>query len=115
LSDANGQITITKLGSNTHSGGDELQDVIVLNQTSPGYLSYSTLDENLCVSGAVYNTSWINEKMLEQSNGTYHIGIWVEPQYTYKIKGSNQVVTVIPTIKNYGLLTFKNRQLNNLD
>jgi hypothetical protein len=53
--------------------------------------------------------------MLEQSNGTYHIGIWVEPQYTYKIKGSNQVVTVIPTIKNYGLLTFKNRQLNNLD
>jgi uncharacterized protein YkwD len=25
-------------------------DVIVLNQTSPGYLSYSTLDENLCVN-----------------------------------------------------------------
>jgi hypothetical protein len=101
--------------SNTHSGGDELQDVIVLNQTSPGYLSYSTLEENLCVSGAVYNTSWINEKMQEQSSGTYHVAVWVDPTYTYQVKGSNQVITVVPTQKSYGILTFKNRQLNNLD
>jgi hypothetical protein len=110
-----GGYPMRRFRSNTHSGGDELQDVIVLNQTSPGYLSYSTLDENLCISGAVYNTSWINEKMLEQNNGTYHVAVWVEPQYTYKIKGSNQVVTVTPSGKKYGLLTFKNRQLNHLD
>jgi ribosomal protein L27 len=97
------------------SGGDYLQDVIALNQKSHGYINYSTINDNQTISGAIYNTSWINEKLAAQSNGEYHIYIYVDTIVAYKTKGSEKNIVIRPAYRDGGVLTIKNRQLINLD
>lgn len=97
------------------SGGEWLQDIIVLNELSTGYINYNEAKENKTISGAIYNTEWLNEKLAAQANGEYHIFIYADITISYVTKGSNEYVEIYDTERARGVLTIKNRQLVNLD
>ena len=94
---------------------DDLVKHIVLNKTSDGYRGYDEVIANESVSGAVYNTSWLDERMATRQDGTYKIYVVLQIQETYKAKISLEPVTVLKEDKYVGTLTIKNRQLVVLD
>lgn len=102
--------------SNSLSGGENLQDVIVLNKMSPGYDNYTTLrNKEKTVSGAIYNTSWLNEQLAKQEDGDFKIALYIDTEIVFKSKFGSFDVTIIPQQRRYGILTMKNRELIRLD
>ena len=94
-------------------------DTIVVNADSAGYVKYIDggyeIDINKPVMGAVYNVSWLNQRMAEASvDGTYRIKVRldVEKTVTNKLTGEQTIDHL-----NYAQATLKikNRNLFNLD
>ena len=102
--------------SNSLSGGENLQDIIVLNKFSPGYDTYSTLkNKELTLSGAVYNTNWINEQLAKQDDGEFKIALFVDTEIHYKSKFGQFDIVLNRNTRSYGVLIMKNRELIRLD
>ena len=98
------------------SGGDWLKDIIVLNESSAGYVSYGEAGCNEVVTGAIYNTDWLTDKLAAQTvDNEYNIYIAVDTVVTYETKISETPISVELVGRAYGKLTIKNRQLVNLD
>lgn len=103
-----------KLFNTTKTSADDyLKNIVVLNEKSNGYISYSEIAENATVSGAIYNWRWLNEKLSDDGNYTILIGISVDVTYTPKFYGEEITLTGIKT--EYGALNIKNRVLIPLD
>lgn len=77
-----------KLFNTTKTSADDyLKNIVVLNEKSNGYISYSEIAENATVSGAIYNWRWLNEKLSDDGDYSILIGITVDVTYTPKFYG----------------------------
>lgn len=97
------------------SGGDSLTDVIAFNKLSDGWVNINEAAKNKTVSGAIYNTDWINEKLAQQADGDYNIYIYVDPVTTYESKTDGSLMEIKHASRQSGTFVIKNRQLVNLD
>lgn len=98
-----------------YQGGDELSEVIVLNENSFGYQNLtSVMTEYATVSGAIYNYNWLNEKLAKEADGTYTIMIRLKTTESWVGVG-NMICSRERADNVWGRLIIKNRQLFPLD
>jgi hypothetical protein len=92
-----------------------LRDVITLNENSEGFIDYGEAKLDQTISGAIHNTEWLNEKVDNSSNGTYHIFVVAKIEATRVAKYSEQEVVITYDKDIFGTLTIKDRELVPLD
>lgn len=98
-----------------YQGGDELSEVIVLNEKSFGYQNLtSVLTEYATVSGSIYNYNWLNEKLSKEADGTYTIMLRLRTTESWVGVG-NMICSRVREDYEWGVLVIKNRQLFPLD
>lgn len=98
-------------------GGDDLSDVIQFNVNSEGYVNNNQALDNGVITGMIYNTEWINEKLLSQmdGDGKYTILVSIDIVSEDSIMFSRFPIINYHTNRFYGTLTIRNRNLVNLD
>jgi hypothetical protein len=106
--------------SNSQGDADYLRNIIVLNENSTGFVDYNEIERNRTISGAIYNTEWLDERFAiknvgDDNNGEYQIYVKVDVTMTYLTKANG--VPIVRTVDGmyWGTLTIKNRQLFPLD
>ena len=105
-----------KFDTNGLTQADKFSDVIKFNKAHfSGLKSDVEIIDNTVAVGMIYNTTWLNEKMREQTDGTYKVLFQVQISYSYESKFSNVPITVDMARQFNGELVIKNRQLVNLD
>lgn len=95
---------------------DRLNDIIKFNTVHfSGLKSPTEVNDNTAIAGMIYNTDWLNEKMREQTDGTYKLLFQIKVSYSYESKFSHEPIHVDMKRTWNGELVIKNRQLVNLD
>ena len=104
-----------KFEMNNSNAGDYIGKHIILNSDSVGYNGNMTTikTHNAPISGALYNTSWLNNKLTQ--NTDHEFDVFVVTRTTHHIQSIDVSIhdTVYPS--RSGVLRIKVRELINLD
>ena len=104
-----------RLSIGSLSGGESLQNIITLNETSDGFVNFTSASEDGSISGSIHNTEWLNEKMKQAENGKYHIAVRVDVTMSYNSKATGEPIEVEVGQPLMGILEIRNRHLFELD
>lgn len=104
-----------KFEMNNGEAHDYIGKHILLNPDSAGYNGNMTTikTHNATISGALYNTKWLNDKLTE--NTDHEFDVYVVTRTTYEVQSINGKVYETVYASHAGILRIKVRELINLD
>lgn len=104
-----------KFEMNDGAANDYIGKHILLNPDSAGYNGNMTTikTHNATISGALYNTKWLNDKLTE--NTDHEFDVYVVTRATYEVKSINGKIHETVYESHAGVLRIKVRELINLD